>query len=586
MRLLSTSNIPNFVEFIGEEERPPYAILSHTWEKGHEVSLRDLSDPARHANKNGYRKIEQACAVAARNGFQYTWVDTCCINKDSSAELGEAINSMFRWYQEAAVCYVFLADLEPEPAGSEPVSEIDFTASFSNCAWFTRGWTLQELIAPRDVLFFDRDWNFRGSKWDLCELISSITGIPQELLLQKAELSEFAVARKMSWAAGRKTTRLEDEAYCLLGILGVHMALLYGEGRAAFSRLQEAVFRATGDLSILAWADDEQSGREYSGFFADSPSQFHDCSQIHSSREDIGIYRDPIFTTRGIRMDASLVHLYRGRHHHQPVLRLHCTVGDVKFGVEVGVYLRKIGGGRYARWNSGCTIQFTAPGIGKRRQSAPTRYGTSMPVQPQRLFKGTALPVETLILPRKLEPKFPLHPTNPVLGNRNTALQMVFDVGDSGLELFGLLPMPRSHWDRHDQVFFCTNRVNKSWCAAFVEWRLGSDVFLLFVACFYWNKHDRETVALVAVLNGIDDRGVLSLKHGLNHVKFEDTREAEDLISGELGAERLCYGPTHDVDLGWTTVSVTRQLRQDLRPDICLKPMNFLDISISTTLRA
>ena len=146
MRLINTKNVPELNEFIGDSSSiPQYAILSHTW-GDEEVTLQRLSDPAC-AQKKGFRKIQQTCALAAKNGFDFAWVDTCCIDKRASAELSEAINSMFRWYQDAAVCYVFLADLDPGAS---------LEGSLPHCRWFTRGWTLQELIAPREVLFYDR----------------------------------------------------------------------------------------------------------------------------------------------------------------------------------------------------------------------------------------------------------------------------------------------------------------------------------------------------------------------------------------------------------------------------------------------
>ncbi|KAK0620074.1 heterokaryon incompatibility protein-domain-containing protein [Immersiella caudata] len=290
MRLLDTGNIQRVDEFVCDTGRPPYAILSHVWEPGEEVSLRELSEPANCAHKKGYRKTEQACAMAAKNGFQYVWIDTCCFERGTSAELNEAINSMFRWYQEAAICYVFLADLLPEGPGPGPISELDFASSLSKCKWFTRGWTLQELIAPRGILFFDQEWNFRGSKSDLCELISSITDIPRTLLNHEAELSEFTAARNMSWAAGRKTTRLEDEAYCILGLFDVHMTLLYGEGRAAFIRLQETILARTGDLSILAWADE---GEGHDGGHGHVPGYHHYTSRHPNGRPSSAPLRRP-----------------------------------------------------------------------------------------------------------------------------------------------------------------------------------------------------------------------------------------------------------------------------------------------------
>jgi hypothetical protein len=156
MRLLNTHNAPELKEFSGDDgDIPPYAILSHTWENDEEVTFKDLSGPLAVAQKRGFLKIQQTCALAAQNGYSWAWVDTCCIDKQASAELSEAINSMFRWYQNAAVCYVFLADLDP---AAELVTHLP------NCRWFTRGWTLQELIAPSAVLFYDRYVKFIGKE--------------------------------------------------------------------------------------------------------------------------------------------------------------------------------------------------------------------------------------------------------------------------------------------------------------------------------------------------------------------------------------------------------------------------------------
>jgi hypothetical protein len=172
----------------------------------------------------------------------------CCIDKTSSAELSEAINSMFRWYEKAETCYAYLSDV-PDGAGLVPAQ---VRARFAASRWFTRGWTLQELIAPRYVLFFSRHWKYFGTKESLCDQISAITGIDTDTLLG-AGLEHVSVARKMSWASCRNTTRIEDSAYCLLGLFDVNMPLLYGEGQKAFQRLQEEILRSSHDYSLFAW---------------------------------------------------------------------------------------------------------------------------------------------------------------------------------------------------------------------------------------------------------------------------------------------------------------------------------------------
>ncbi|EEU35443.1 uncharacterized protein NECHADRAFT_16940, partial [Fusarium vanettenii 77-13-4] len=252
--------------------RIPYAILSHTW-RADEVDFNDMRDLAVARSKKGFSKTEEPCRMAISHGLRYAWVDTCCIDKSSSAELSEAMNSMIQWYRQAAVCYAFLSDL--------PVSgEIRGSDSFGKCRWFTRGWTLQELIAPADVRFFDQAWSPRGTKKTLCSEVSKITGISETVLGNQVPLSTIPLARRMSWAAGRQTTRAEDLAYCLLGIFDVNISMIYGEGSKAFVRLQEEILRKTTDLSLFAWVTTNTPTTEYRGILAESPCEFPECGNI------------------------------------------------------------------------------------------------------------------------------------------------------------------------------------------------------------------------------------------------------------------------------------------------------------------
>ncbi|KAH9226250.1 hypothetical protein K456DRAFT_1808767, partial [Colletotrichum gloeosporioides 23] len=242
MRLLHTMTL-DLNEFIGDV--PPYAILSHTWEND-EVSLQDLSTTAGRSKK-GFKKIEACCAPARRDGFDWAWLDTCCIDKTSSAELSEVINSMFRWYRQARVCYVYLSDLPSQYPG-----DVD-RRQFHSVKWFTRGWTLQELIAPRAIGFYDQNWEEIGTKASLLDLLHDKTGIRLDILDGTTTHTVVPTGERMSWASNRETTRQEDLAYCLLGIFGIHMPLLYGEGSQAFIRLQQEILRTSEDLSILLW---------------------------------------------------------------------------------------------------------------------------------------------------------------------------------------------------------------------------------------------------------------------------------------------------------------------------------------------
>lgn len=227
--------------------------------------------------RDGYKKIIKSCALA-KGKYKWLWIDTCCIDKRNSAELSEAINSMYQWYQNSQVCYAYLHDVEAT-FPTEPNDE-KFATSKGWPEWFARGWTLQELIAPKNVQFFNKDWVGIGNKRGLASTLEVVTGIPDNILkdglLSKQRPS---VAQVMSWAADRKTKRVEDRAYSLLGLLGVNMPMLYGEGEKAFRRLQLEVIRESNDQSIFAWDPDRKMPR-YGSVLADDPSYFRDCHGI------------------------------------------------------------------------------------------------------------------------------------------------------------------------------------------------------------------------------------------------------------------------------------------------------------------
>ncbi|XTI84961.1 HET-domain-containing protein [Cenococcum geophilum] len=224
MRLLRLEDTGEFslVEIVGESI-PPYAVLSHTWGAVYEeVTFKDIVDGTG-KSKAGYTKIRFCGKQAAHDGLKFFWVDTCCIDKSSSAELSEAINSMFRWYHDAAECYVYLSDVSISGFASND-------QSFQKSRWFSRGWTLQELLAPKSVKFFSMKGERLGDKHSLVQAIHEITGIPTQAL-QGHPLSQLSFDERMSWAQRRETKREEDAAYSLLGIFDIHMPLIYGEGR-------------------------------------------------------------------------------------------------------------------------------------------------------------------------------------------------------------------------------------------------------------------------------------------------------------------------------------------------------------------
>jgi hypothetical protein len=276
----------------------PYLILSHTWDDD-EVTFQDIQDLTIASQRKGFQKVKAFCELSSSLRYNHVWVDTCCIDKTSSAELSEAINSMFHWYKKAAGCIAYLEDLEPGP-GTATEGEL------RACRWFTRGWTLQELLAPNEVLFYDKAWKYRGDKRDLSGALCSITRI-KERYLASYDLQTVPVATKMSWASGRQTTRIEDKAYCLLGIFNVHMPLLYGEGRQAFIRLQQTIAERTNDMSLFAWmARYEPSQPAVSGLLASDPSLFEWCPEVVPIRDPLLPTPSWVITNAGMEITTAL----------------------------------------------------------------------------------------------------------------------------------------------------------------------------------------------------------------------------------------------------------------------------------------
>jgi Cdc6-like AAA superfamily ATPase len=255
MRLLYTTGDGRlgWTEDLIGDKIPLYAILSHTW-GGQEATFKDLRNYSNIEEvdakfQEGYRKIFFCAQQAKRDNLDYIWVDTCCIDKTNNTELSEAINSMFRWYQNANKCYVFLSDVEGKSSEQNGKSSSRWKAAFRTSRWFKRGWTLQELLAPRSVEFFSKDGARLGDKESLQQTIHEVTKIPIEAL-SASNLSEFDVSERFSWAQDRETTREEDKAYCLLGIFDCHLPLIYGEGRErALKRLKKEMLEASEDIA-------------------------------------------------------------------------------------------------------------------------------------------------------------------------------------------------------------------------------------------------------------------------------------------------------------------------------------------------
>ncbi|KAL9608763.1 MAG: hypothetical protein Q9167_006417 [Letrouitia subvulpina] len=281
---------------------PPYAILSHTWEED-EISFSEFQKLSLNSPKLHKSKVAYCCQTAASQGHHYVWIDTCCIDKSSSAELSEAINSMYHWYQKAKACYVYLADIS-----------IKDTTTLKNSRWFTRGWTLQELLAPHSIIFYDRDWIAIGTKKSLASSLSEAAHISIEHLFDPESAS---VAAKMSWAARRLTTRTEDVAYCLLGLFNVNMPLLYGEGIKAFQRLQQAILGSSADESIFAWVPkpDWQSVPEESHFGILAPHPYFFLKSGNIVRKRLGFKELGSFYFTNGRLEMTLRARKHQNHH-------------------------------------------------------------------------------------------------------------------------------------------------------------------------------------------------------------------------------------------------------------------------------
>ncbi|KAK4078573.1 uncharacterized protein Triagg1_2904 [Trichoderma aggressivum f. europaeum] len=301
MRLINvkTFKLEEFLDY----RVPPYAILSHTWgDDSEELSFRDVEYGSVNKPGIGSVKFRGCCRQAAEDGLSYAWIDTCCIDKTNLVELSEAINSMFRWYQRASICYAFLSDVPGDDNFRQKGSK------FQSSRWFQRGWTLQELLAPKTMRFYGtnfapsirpndtfspfrvQEWRLLGNKGNMSTPIVSVTGIPRHYLLGIAALHTASVAQRMSWAAHRDTNRKEDLAYCLLGIFNITMPMIYGEGgEQAFFRLQEQIMKVTRDDSILAWGlgtnnsyANDTGDATAGGIVAKSPADFASSGNIIS----------------------------------------------------------------------------------------------------------------------------------------------------------------------------------------------------------------------------------------------------------------------------------------------------------------
>ncbi len=377
MRLLNTLT-RKLTEFASNKV-PLYGILSHTWEVN-EVNFQEMQTGyAKEFKGYEYEKIDRTCSIAAAEGLKYVWIDSCCIDRSSSAELSEAINSMYRWYQQSAVCYAYLADVPSIGNGAQPLSSSHI--GFSESRYWTRGFTLQEVIAPSAVVFLNQDWKPLGSKFSLQRRISMFTKIPRDVLL-KGDVGSASIAQRMSWASSRQTTREEDSAYCLMGLFDINMPLLYGEGgEKAFIRLQEEIMKTSDDHSLFAWESKHATG----GLLASSPAMFSEAGSTVKADRAIVASGPIMLNNKGIHLELPV--RWEPHLRHNTLAVLPCTNnGDL-----VALPVRKVSsaGDNYER----------IPG-------APNEpFGTKEALNPKH-WEGTSLPflVPTpLCFPRRVQ---------------------------------------------------------------------------------------------------------------------------------------------------------------------------------------
>ncbi|KAM0424815.1 hypothetical protein ACHAPT_009871 [Fusarium lateritium] len=461
MRLISAKRFIKdgkirFKEFY-RNNTPPYAILSHTWEEGQEVTYEDCKSPDA-KEKKGYKKIQNTCRLAVGEGIEYIWIDTCCIDKSSSAELTEAINSMYQWYQQAKVCYAYLPDMNK--------------GNFEGCRWFSRGWTLQELIAPKTVKFYDRSWMSAGDKMSRLKQLSKVTNIDTGILSHRVPLSSACVAKRFSWAAKRKTTRDEDLAYCLLGIFNINMPMLYGEGHKAFIRLQEEIIRTTHDLSIFAWtwrgSSDE---RPYLSFLAEGPEDFASCSNLVLTTNPLVNEDEMSVTNKGVHMQGPHWVSEYGYNVIRYSLALKCTNADQP-NRPLLVPMRKAGPGIFVRAANTSKLDVSSLGV-----------TSSYPINSKSFTLLTRLPREQLTS------------ESMVSIFRHVAVAVEFPYDIPNMDIHGI---PQKHWDAEDSVFFSPDSAVRRWGCV----RPSGHCEML--VCF-WHKSNEEWEFQGTLLNSADE---------------------------------------------------------------------------------
>ncbi|RFN41777.1 hypothetical protein FIE12Z_12927 [Fusarium flagelliforme] len=493
-RVLVEKQRISFEEFYGE--LPQYAILSHTWENNEEITLQECNTKGAKL-KSGYDKIMKTCQLALADGLEYAWVDTCCIDKSSSAELTEAINSMFLWYQKAKICYVYLADKKDD--------------RLSRCRWFTRGWTLQELIAPSTMMFFNHWWDCIGTKKSLVSDLSRISNIDKGILLHEVPISSACIAKRLSWAAYRKTTRVEDMAYCLLGICNIHMPMLYGEGKAAFRRLQEEIIKTTYDLSLLAWTPPDNSEGEYWGFLAESVGYFALCHSMYSTADSLLDEGEISISNKGLKLKARLFILKYSSDKHRYGLGLdYRTPG--KDGRFLTIPMRKVGPNTFVR----VRVPKKSGSDGKKGTSTSSRLQSVS--ADDNVFHNVTL---LTTLPQLGAKASLSQKGNPDIVSFTRFATVKIEL-PPGIAMVSNTETPRKLWDMEDNVFFSPRGSYQNWGAVVL------DTNSLFI-CF-WQLERNDWVMRGAVLD-MDSERVHALWKDLYLTSDDHLRHQKSVVA-------------------------------------------------------
>lgn len=490
MRLLNIETL--YLEtFINESAIPPFAILSHTWGPD-ELTLQDLSLPHDTlAPRRGWQKITRfRDAVLAHpdllsEAVGYLWVDTVCIDKTSSAELTEAINSMFRWYRNAVCCFAVLEDVE---VGDGYMGE-----DFEGSRWFTRGWTLQELLAPPEVYFFDRNWECIGSKATLIERISARTNIGEDVILE-GKWPLAPVAQRMSWASSRETTRPEDMAYCLLGIFDVNMPMIYGEGEKAFIRLQEEIIKESDDESIFAW-DASGVQTEGMGVFARHPRQFAGAASFEALPSESMPFA---LTNKGLQITLPLIE--RQEEPRQKVALLSCA--DARDATSlIGIKVRP-------------------DGLSTTKYERIPGPPVVVPVQDRRAFMSSMRSI--YLARRSLAPRVDRRPPKVLIQGPGGGLR--------GLEFVGASPRGWHHSKTNTLTLQVPRAgVGGKGAASALLFRLEGTESLFFLLL---SVEPKEHIVQVALVDGPD---ALPQGEALDEMLAGMTASADDTVDGEIG---------------------------------------------------